>query len=348
MEAAVLQTSSQSYLVRGLAFIGNAIYELFRRCMLWIISFGPIPQHVAIIMDGNRRYANRRQMNKWSGHQFGHQSLMHTLRDCYDLGIKYVTVYAFSIENFRRTKEEVDFLMNLMHEKLESLIEKESLVRQYGIRVQLLGDLSLLPERVRKAAEKAMLVTKDNNKAVLNICAPYTSTQEIVKAVQEVTDEVITRPELRRFMCKNGNGKSDFHMNGFYQDHHEDQKYSSSEQVDFDATLAKEIGSSSGEEEIERQWQEELESIITAEEIERHLYTSNCPEPELLIRTSGETRLSNFLLWQSSLSYLYVTRTLWPEFSFKHLMMAVLQYQKVYPFLQQKQRELKRLSAHSD
>eukprot|EP01018_Ginkgo_biloba_P006572 Gb_12860 [translate_table: standard] len=347
MEAAALQSSSQSYLVRGFASIANAIYEFFRRCMLWIISFGPIPQHVAIIMDGNRRYAYRRQMNKWSGHQFGYQSLMHTLRDCYDLGIKYVTVYAFSIENFRRTKEEVDTLMNLMQEKLEALIEKETLVRQYGIRVQLLGDLRLLPEHVRKAAEKAMLVTKDNNKAVLNICAPYTSTQEIAKAVQEVRDEVITRPEIRKFMCKDVNGKSNFHMNGFYQGHHEDQKYSSYEQVDFDATPTKEIGYSLGEGEIECQWKEELESI-TAEEIERHLYTSNCPEPELLIRTSGETRLSNFLLWQSSLSYLYVTRTLWPEFSFKHLMMAVLQYQKVYPFLRQKKKELKMLSAHSD
>eukprot|EP01018_Ginkgo_biloba_P006570 Gb_12861 [translate_table: standard] len=213
MGAAAMQSSSQSYLVGGLASIANAIYELCRRCMLWIISFGPIPQHVAIIMDGNRRYANRRQMNKRSGHQFGYQSLMHTLRDCYDLGIKYVTVYAFTIENFRRTNEEVDILMNLMHEKLEALIEKESLVRQYGIRVQLLGDLSLLPERVRKAADKAMLFTKDNNKAVLNICAPYTSTQEIVKAVQDVRDEVIPRTELRRFMSKDTNGKSDFHIN---------------------------------------------------------------------------------------------------------------------------------------
>eukprot|EP01018_Ginkgo_biloba_P036202 Gb_02276 [translate_table: standard] len=107
----------------------------------------------------------------------------------------------------------------------KSILIEECLVRQYGIRVQLLRDLNLLAKRVTKAADKAMLVTKNNHKGVLNISAPYTSTEKIVKAVQEVRDKVITRPELRRFIYKNVNGKSDFHMNGFYQGHHEDQNF---------------------------------------------------------------------------------------------------------------------------
>ncbi|KAH9330228.1 hypothetical protein KI387_002336 [Taxus chinensis] len=258
------------------AYVANSVYELFRRFSIWIVSVGPVPQHIAIIMDGNRRYATKRNMQKLRGHELGYNSLMNTLRDCYELGIKYVSVYAFSIENFRRSKEEVETLMNLMHEKLEVLIEKESLVNQYGIRVQILGDLTLLPERVRKAADKAMAFSKDNDKAVLNIFAPYTATQEIVKAVEgAITDKV--------------------------------------EGI--------------------------IENEISAEDIERHLYTANCPEVELLIRTSGETRLSNFLLWQTSFTLLYGTPILWPEFSFKHLVRAVWEYQKSYIFLQQQKQK---------
>ncbi|KAH9304792.1 hypothetical protein KI387_009196, partial [Taxus chinensis] len=266
--------ASQSYFQRSAAFLANSIYELFRRFLIWIVSAGPIPQHVAIIMDGNRRYAANRKMMKLKGHEFGYSSLMHTLRDCYELGIEYVTVYAFSIDNFRRTQDEVETLMNLMHDKLEALIEKESLVNQYGIRVQILGDLGLLPERVRKAAERAMAFSKGNDKAVLNICAPYTATQEIVNAVEGVITEKAEEGILEK-------------------------------------------------------------KSINAGDIERHLYTRNCPEPQLLIRTSGETRLSNFLLWQTCFSLLYVTPILWPEFSFRHLIRAVLEYQKCYPFLKQ-------------
>jgi len=306
MEVAALR----SFVAGGIASGVNAICELIRRWFIWMIIAGPIPNHVAIIMDGNRRYAARRQMERTSGHQFGYSSLMHTLRDCYDLGVKCVSVYAFSIENFKRSKEEVATLMNLMQEKLEALIQKESMVTEYGIRVQILGELSLLPESVRRAAEEAMAISQGNEKAILNIFAPYTSTQEIVKAVENVRHEVVSRMiEVHE--------KHEFANNGFHS------------RDDDDGAVLKEIHG--------------LQSSVTAEEIERHLYTANCGEPQLLIRTSGEIRLSNFLLWQSSFTFLYVTPVLWPEFSFRHLLMAILDYQKAYPLLQQKKRQLKRL-----
>ncbi|GLJ27266.1 hypothetical protein SUGI_0534990 [Cryptomeria japonica] len=265
------QSFNGSQLQESFAFLANSTRELFRKFLLWTVSAGPVPKHVAIIMDGNRRYARNRSMQKWRGHEFGYNSLMHTLRDCYELGVKCVSVYAFSIENFRRSKEEVDTLMNLMKEKLDLLVEKESMVNKYGIRVQIIGDISLFPQNVRESAERAMAFSRNNDKAILNICAPYTGTQEIAKAVEGV--------------LKAG---------------------------DLD------------------------EKKISAEDIERHLYTSDCPEPELLIRTSGETRLSNFLLWQTSFSLLYATPILWPEFGSKHLARAVLEYQRAYPFLQEK------------
>lgn len=304
MEVAALR----SIVARGIASSSNAIYEVLRRWFIWVICAGPIPNHVAIIMDGNRRYAAHRQMEKTSGHQFGYETLMHTLRDCYDLGIKCVSVYAFSIENFKRSKEEVATLMNLMQEKLEAVIQKESMVTEYGIRVQILGELSLLPDRVRRAAEKAMAMSQGNEKVILNIFAPYTSTHEIVKAVENVCHEAVSR----RIEVHNA-----FADNGIHS--RSDEDGAASEEIDG------------------------LQSSVTAEEIERHLYTANCGEPQLLIRTSGEIRLSNFLLWQSSFTFLCVTPVLWPEFSFRHLLKAILDYQKAYPLIQQKRRQLERL-----
>ncbi|GLJ36647.1 hypothetical protein SUGI_0737310 [Cryptomeria japonica] len=201
-----------------------------RKIMLWIIMGGPIPIHIAIIMDGNRRFAQKQHMAKKSGHEFGAESLMQSLKHCYEFGVKYVTIYAFSIENFKRSPEEVEALMELMRQKLQALLEKESLVNQLGIRVRLLGKLDLLPPILRQTAEKVMARTMTNNRAILNVCVAYTSTEEITQAVAGAG---------RRF----------------------------------------EMG-------------------VSVDDIEGHLYTVGCPEPDLLIRTSGETRLSNFLLWQ--------------------------------------------------
>lgn len=279
-----------------LSWLATAIQTSIRRMMLWILLAGPIPQHVAIIMDGNRRFAQRQNLEKKSGHEFGAESLMLTLKDCYELGVKYVTIYAFSIENFRRSPEEVGTIMDLMQRKLEALLEKESLVNQFGVRVHFPGNLGLLPNGVRRAAEKVMAVTKLNDRAVLNVCVAYTSTEEIVHAVQGACQGFISRVS--------GSG---FVNNG-----------------------------------------ENLAGCVTVEDIERHLYTAGCPDPDLLIRTSGETRLSNFLLWQSGFCYLQPCGVMWPEFSFRYFFMAVLRYQRAYPVLKQKKNSFKRLCSHSE
>ncbi|PQQ04436.1 rubber cis-polyprenyltransferase HRT2 [Prunus yedoensis var. nudiflora] len=135
-----------------------------RKCMFSVVSVGPIPEHIAFIMDGNRRYAKRRNL-------------------------PVAEVYAFSIDNFKRRPEEVQTLMDLLQEKIEVLLEKESIVNQYGIRVYFIGNLKLLNEPVRVAAEKAMKATANNSKAVLLICVAYTSCDEIVHAVQESCNE---------------------------------------------------------------------------------------------------------------------------------------------------------------
>ncbi|KAH9307128.1 hypothetical protein KI387_043800 [Taxus chinensis] len=140
--SASIQSFKNSYFQESVEYLADSIYKLFRRFFIRIILAGPIPQNIVIIMDGNHRHATNRKTMKLKGHESGYTSLMHTLRDCYDLGIKYVTIYAFSIDNYRHPKEEVETLMNLMHDKLEALIEKESRVNQYKIRVQILGDPS--------------------------------------------------------------------------------------------------------------------------------------------------------------------------------------------------------------
>ncbi|KAJ7530061.1 hypothetical protein O6H91_15G076900 [Diphasiastrum complanatum] len=227
-------------------------------------------------MDGNRRFASRSRIDKRSGHVLGYERLIQTLDSCLKLGVKIVTVYAFSIENFQRSPAEVSDLMELLQDKLDHLVSKEQLVRSYDVQVRILGDLSLLPKGVRESAERAMLATNNNKSTVLNVCIAYTSTHEIVQAIQKIMDERT-----------------------------QDQPH---------------------------------DKFITKEEIDRNLYTGLCPPPDILLRTSGETRLSNYLLWQCSNSYMCFCNALWPEFSFWHLSWMILKYQRAYPFLPRQQR----------
>ncbi|KAG9442850.1 hypothetical protein H6P81_018704 [Aristolochia fimbriata] len=266
--------------------VGN-ISDICRRGLFRVLSFGPIPQHIAFIMDGNRRFARYRNMKQGSGHQVGFLALMSILRYCYELGVKYVTIYAFSIDNFKRRPEEVQVVMDLMLEKIEGLLNEGSIVKEYGLKVNFLGNLELLPTRVKRAAEKVMAATEGNSKAILSICVAYTSTDEIVHAVQESYKEKLSKISLTSL------DKCD------------------SEQ-----------------------------SIITLPDLEKHMYTIGCPDPEILVRTSGETRLSNFLLWQTTFCFLLSPNCLWPEISLKHLVWAILEYQHVQPYLDRKRRAM--------
>ncbi|KAJ6843872.1 dehydrodolichyl diphosphate synthase 6-like [Iris pallida] len=206
------------------------------------------------------------------------------------MGIEYVTIYAFSIDNFKRKPDEVQSTMNLMQEKIEELLKEESFVTKYGVKINFWGNLSLLSEPVRLAVEKAMVSTAKNSGPVLSVCVAYTSTYEIMRAIHKSCAEKI--------------GK----IHELYANGHDD-----------------------GEE------------IISVADLEQHLYTLDYPDPDILIRTSGETRLSNFLLWQTTFTHLQNPAPLWPEFSLMHLVWAVLMYQKAYPYFKERRSKCKRM-----
>ncbi|KAL7149086.1 hypothetical protein ABFS83_05G015500 [Erythranthe nasuta] len=262
----------------------EAVGSFLRRCIGSILSAGPIPKHIAFIMDGNRRYAKKQNLEEGAGHRFGYSTLMDMLKYCYELDVKYVTIYAFSIENFKRRPEEVQSTMQLIQEKIEGLIEKESIVNRYGVRVHFIGNLKLLSKPVQLAAERAMNATWHNSKAVLSICIAYTSTDEIVNAVEESCKE--KQKEKEKLLDEIGEGP-----------------------------------------------------LIDVADVEKHMYMAVAPDPDIIIRTSGETRLSNFLLWQSARSLLYSPGVLWPEIGFWHLVRSVLDFQKNYAYTEKKSKE---------
>ncbi|KAL3838842.1 hypothetical protein ACJIZ3_023433 [Penstemon smallii] len=265
-----------------------------RRFLFRVLSVGPIPSHIAFILDGNRRYAKKWNLGEGMGHRAGFLSLMSIMKYCYELGVKYVTIYAFSIDNFKRRPEEVQYVMDMMLEKIEGLLKEESIVNQYGVRVYFVGNLKLLNENVRMAAEKAMKATSNNSRSILLICVAYTSTDEIVHAAQESCEEKWTEIQ------------------------------SSTDARDCEIIEEKREGS----------------NVIKLADIERHMYMGVAPDPDILVRTSGETRLSNFLLWQTSNCLLYSPRALWPEIGLRHLVWAVLNFQRIYPYLEKKRKNI--------
>ncbi|XP_042502495.1 dehydrodolichyl diphosphate synthase CPT3-like isoform X2 [Macadamia integrifolia] len=268
----------------------GVICDVLQRLLFMVLSVGPIPNHIAFIMDGNRRYAKCRKLGPGAGHTAGFSSLIRVLECCYKIGVKYVTVYAFSIDNFKRDPSEVQSIMDLMLEKIDELLKEESIVNSHGIRINFFGNLKLLSEPVRMAAEKAMAATAKNTNVVFSVCVAYTSTNEIVHAVQESCKEKLAQVQVN----SNVNGGIRDSFRGYTR-------------------LSEE------------------EFSITPGDLERHMYLAECPDPDLLIRTSGETRLSNFLLWQTTFCYLYVLDALWPEISPWWLGWVILHYQRAKP-----------------
>lgn len=268
---------------------------LFRFAVFHVLSVGPIPSHIALIMDGNRRYAKMRSLGERDGHKAGFTALMSILKYCYELGIKYTTIYAFSIDNFKRRPEEVQSIMDLMLEKIEGLLKEDSIVNQYGVRVHFIGNLRLLDESVRVAAEKAMAATAKHSERVLLICIAYASSDEIVHSVQESCRD-------KWDQIKNLNS-------------------------------------------VRKEQEDEVQPLVDSRgiklvDIEKHMYMSVAPDPDIVIRTSGEMRLSNFLLWQTNYSLLYSPKALWPEIGLWHLVWAILNYQRNYSYLEKKKKQL--------
>ena len=227
-----------------------------------------LPRHVAVIMDGNGRWAQKRHLPRIAGHRQGTQSARTTIETCARLKIEALTLYAFSVENWRRPKTEIDFLMQLLREYLK---KEMPLLQKNEIRMRFLGRIRELPEAVQRDVREAMEKTAGNKGMVLCVALNYGGRAEIVDAMNAVLRENTS-------------------------------------------VLKEQKGSSP--------------SPITEEHLARHLYTEGLPDPDLLIRTSGEMRVSNFLLWQIAYSEIFVTETLWPDFNRARLLDALVEFQK--------------------
>jgi undecaprenyl diphosphate synthase len=221
-----------------------------------------LPKHIAIIMDGNGRWAKKKLLNRISGHMKGVDAVREVVTACRELGIKILTLYAFSIENWRRPKGEVKALMGLLNEYL--LKEREEMIKN-NIRLAAIGRLEDLPPTVQATLQETMKITKHCDGMTLNLALSYGGRSEILHAVQRVL--------------------SDFK-----------KKTIKPEEID-------------------------------PERFSQYLWTWGLPDPDLLIRTSGEFRISNFLLWQIAYTELYVTETLWPDFNRDELLKAIADYQ---------------------
>ncbi|KAL5745117.1 hypothetical protein ACOSP7_026263 [Xanthoceras sorbifolium] len=341
----------------------GSIGSFMRRCLYRFLSVGPIPNHIAFIMDGNRRYNKKKNLEEGAGHKNGFSSLISILNYCYELGVKYVTIYAFSIENFKRQPSEVQYLMDLLLEKINGLLKEQSIVNQYGLRVYFIGNLKLLSEPVRVAAEKVMTVTANNTKAVLLVCVAYTSGDEIVHAIQHSCkhklDEIqavnadkssnglINRVEKIEKInglimpdvgesCKDrldgsGSPKANKGSNGVI----EGIKGYCDDKDEAQASKACIIGNGC----FEGIGQREKIPIMNLVDIRKHMYMAVAPDPDVLIRSSGETRLSNFLLWQTNNCLLYSPAALWPEIGLWHLVWAVLNFQRNHSYLEKKKKQ---------
>ena len=227
------------------------------------INTSNLPSHIAIIMDGNGRWAKKQGKLRMFGHENGTKSVTKTVEAVAELGVSHLTLYAFSTENWNRPKLEVQTLMKLL---IKSLKKEIKTLQKNNIRLNAIGNLNALPNKVLKELNDVIDKTKNNTRVVLTLALSYGSREEIISAIKEISDKV-----------KNN--------------------IISSEKID--------------------------ESVIN-----EHLYTRNLPDVDLLIRTSGEQRISNFLLWQIAYAELYFTDVLWPDFSKEDLYHAIVNYQK--------------------
>jgi undecaprenyl diphosphate synthase len=226
------------------------------------IDLTKTPKHIAIIMDGNGRWAQKQGHLRLYGHNFGVESIRETLKAAKELKIEYLTLYAFSTENWNRPKEEVDGLMDLLVKSLANEIKELS---DTGVRLSTIGDIEGLPQECQDELQESIELTKDNNEINLVLALNYSARWEIIDAVKKIASEV-----------KSSNLLID---------------------------------------------------DLNAEKFGLYLNTKNIPDPELLIRTSGERRISNFLLWQIAYTEFHFTEVLWPDFKREDLYKAVLDFQ---------------------
>ena len=352
--------------------VESAILTL-RNLLIRALQCGPIPQHIAFVMDGNRRYARSHKLETVEGHNLGFEALARILEVCYKSGVKCVTIYAFSIENFKRSKWEVDALMDMAKTKLVQMSAHGELFERYGAKVRILGDRGLVREDVLKQVDRAVEMTAHNDQAVLNVCFPYTSREEITHSIRE-TVEQFSRP------AEDDEGKPRQKKKLFSESHiqrnirsrqlssveedyerprdllslprEDSQAFSTSDAdsalSDLDlSTNAGELASSRTShdtspilqtpidlsEKARRSYSHERQNLpdpetITAATLTKNMYTADAPPLDLLIRTSGVSRLSDFMLWQchedTEIRFLDI---LWPDFDLYHFLPVLLEWQ---------------------
>ncbi|KAL8917102.1 MAG: hypothetical protein Q9208_008141 [Pyrenodesmia sp. 3 TL-2023] len=297
-------------------------------------------------MDGNRRFAKSRRMETVEGHNLGFEALAKVLEVCYKTGVKVVTVYAFSIENFKRSKYEVDGLMDMAKVKLAQLLQHGDLLDRYGVRIRVLGQRELIKPDLLADIERATELTSRNGDAILNVCFPYTSHDEITTAVRNTVNDY-TKPlpvQQRPF--------SESHIKHTIRSRHlsvaaerirerskspssrgesdiEDSSSSSTvlnpDSPPTDLTsLSKELDDS--EEELLSKYPDP--ESITPEILNDHMYTAGLPPLDLLVRTSGVERLSDFMLWQCHENTdIVFLKCLWPEFDLWQFLPVLVEWQ---------------------
>jgi len=225
------------------------------------ISRDKLPEHVAIVMDGSGRWAKKKGLSRNEGHRVGIEKIRETVEMCLDIGIKFLTIYAFSCQNWKRPREEVNFLMK----RFERYLDKEGQeLKRKGVRLGVIGRKEELSQALQKKIEKTVRMTQNNDKLYLNLAINYGGQEEIVDVAKKIAEEIRKGTLV-------------------------------SQEIDVDL-------------------------------FRKYLYTANQPYPDLLIRTSGEQRVSNFLLWQIAYAELWITPTLWPDFGKEEFIKAIRDY----------------------
>jgi short-chain Z-isoprenyl diphosphate synthase len=255
-------------MVRRLLSLTRPLYWLYEKRLLKEVKGGPVPKHLGLILDGNRRYARALGLSPVKGHEFGVQKAYEVLEWCLEMGIKTVTVWVFSTDNFKRPPEEVEELMRLFVREAERMAEDHRIL-EHQVRVRFIGRREGFSEEVLRALERLEAKTQHHQGMVLNIALGYGGREEIVDAVKRLLLEAWER-----------------------------------------GLSLKEVAEG-----------------LSPEDIARHLYTAGLPDPDFIIRTSGEIRLSGFLLWQSAYSEFYFADVLWPEFRKIDFLRALRSYQ---------------------
>jgi len=221
-----------------------------------------LPKHIAIIMDGNGRWATKRALPRTAGHAAGAETFRRVATYCKDIGIEYLTVYAFSTENWKRSQDEITVIMDLLEKYLHEAIGK---MERDKVKMKFLGDITVLSPKLQNLIAETEELSKKFDGVQVNVCLNYGSRDEILRAVRRYAEDITNKPALK--------------------------------------------------------------NDLTEEIFSKYLYTADIPDPDLIIRPSGEIRVSNFLLWQSAYSEYYFTDTLWPDFDERELDKAIVTYQ---------------------